>query len=284
MGVAIGDRVEVDYFLWSDELGLDARTSAFTFAGVVPMSGAGGDATLTPEYPGITDAADVSSWDPPFPVDMRRVRKADEDYWDKWRAAPKAFIPLEVGQRLWQSPVRHVARFACAVAAGGWPPVSAFDLTASGITVRHARAEALAAANGTTDFGEYFIYFSFFLVVAALLLAGLFFALSIEQRARELGLLIATGYRKRDLTRMVLQRGAGAEQHRRGRSASVGAIGYAAFIMYGLRTWWVGAVGTTALRLHVDPLLVVAGAAGALARRRRGAGAVAATDSSPLGA
>ena len=60
--------------------------------------------------------------------------------------------------------------------------------------MRHARAEALAAANGTTDFGEYFIYFSFFLVVAALLLAGLFFALSVEQRARELGLLLAIGF------------------------------------------------------------------------------------------
>ena len=28
-------------------------------------------------------------------------------------------------------------------------------------------------------------------------------------------------------------------------SDAVGAIGYAAFIMYGLRTWWIGAVGTT---------------------------------------
>ena len=41
--------------------------------------------------------------------------------------------------------------------------------------------------------------------------------------------------------------------------------------MYGLRTWWVGAVGTTALALHVDPLLLIAGAVGARARRGRGA-------------
>jgi hypothetical protein len=30
--------------------------------------------------------------------------------------------------------------------------------------------------------------------------------------------------------------------------------------MLGLRTWWIGAVGTTALRLHVDPVSLVAGA------------------------
>ena len=51
-------------------------TSAqFTLAGVVPMTGLGGDSTLTPEYPGISDAADITSWDPPFPVDLERVRQ-----------------------------------------------------------------------------------------------------------------------------------------------------------------------------------------------------------------
>ena len=43
------------------------------------------------------------------------------------------------------------------------------------------------------------------------------------------------------------------------------AVGYAALIMYGLRTWWVGAVGTTRLTLHVAPLWLAIGAAGALA-------------------
>ena len=39
-----------------------------------------------------------------------------------------------------------------------------------------------------------------------------------------------------------------------------GAIAYSALIMLGLRTWWVDAVGTTALTLHVDPISLVAGA------------------------
>ena len=38
-----------------------------------------------------------------------------------------------------------------------------------------------------TDFGLYFVYFSFFLVVSALLLASLFFRLGVEQRLREIG-------------------------------------------------------------------------------------------------
>src|SRR6185436_11882234 len=42
----------------------------------------------------------------------------------------------------------------------------------------------------------------------------------------------------------------------------VGAIAYAALLMYGLRTWWVGAVGTTALTLHISWLWLVVGAVG----------------------
>ena len=47
-----------------------------------------------------------------------------------------------------------------------------------------------------------------------------------------------------------------------------GALGYAWLMMAGLRTWWVDAVGTTALRLHVS-----AGVAGRRRARRRGRGA-----------
>jgi hypothetical protein len=46
---------------------------------------------------------------------------------------------------------------------------------------------------------------------------------------------------------------------------AMAAIGYSALILYGLRTWWVGAVGTTDLVLHVEPIWLIAGIAGALA-------------------
>jgi ABC-type antimicrobial peptide transport system permease subunit len=263
LGVTVGDRVDVDYFLWSDQDGLRTASAAFTFAGVVPMTGAGGDRTLTPEYPGITDAGDVTSWDPPFPVDLKRVRKKDEDYWDAWRSAPKAFIPLDIGQRLWPSPFGTLSSLRTSRTPITWPRVDTVDVSSAGISVRHARAEALAAADGTTDFGEYFIYFSFFLVVSGLLLAGMFFALGVEQRAKELGLLLAVGFRVADVRRTLL--GEAAILAGAGSVIGIaGAIGYAALIMYGLRTWWVGAVGTTALELHVDPRLLVVGAAAAL--------------------
>ena len=200
---------------------------------------------------------------------MKRVRKDDEDYWDTWRAAPKAFIPLDVGQRLWPSPFGSLSSLRARRPATEWPPLDALRPSNGGVTVRAARAEALGAAEGTTDFGEYFVYFSFFIVFSALLLAGLFFALSVEQRARELGLLRAVGLHARATSaRLLIARGRSASRRSAAAIGMAGAVGYAALIMYGLRTWWVGAVGTTALELHVDPLLSDRGG-----RRRAGRGA-----------
>src|SRR4029450_7719930 len=44
----------------------------------------------------------------------------------------------------------------------------------------------------------------------------------------------------------------------------VGALAYAQLMMVGLRTWWVDAVGTTMLRLHVSPLSLLLGAFGGI--------------------
>lgn len=257
-----GDTVTLDYFLWSDEDGLSTHSATFTLAGVLPMDGIGGDRTLTPDYPGISDAADITAWDPPFPVDLQKVRPKDEDYWDRYRAAPKAIISLADGQRLWGSRYGQISsiRFAANQAIDA----SKIDPAAAGMTVRNVREDAVASSQGTTDFGEYFLYFSFFLVVSALLLAYLFFAVGLEQRTTEVGLLASIGFSAAAIRGVFLREGAILA----GIGAAIGtaaAIGYSAFILYGLRTWWVGAVGTTDLTLHVAPELLAGGVIGAFA-------------------
>ena len=111
------------------------------------------------------------------------------------------------------------------------------------------RARAIEAASGTTDFGEYFLYFSFFLVVSGLLLTGLFFRVGVEQRLREVGLLEAIGLTPAAVRGLFLREGLGLALVG-SLIGLAGALGYAALIMLGLRTWWVGAVGTTALVLR----------------------------------
>ena len=93
---------------------------------------------------------------------------------------------------------------------------------------------------------------SFFLLVSALLLTALFFRLGVEQRLREIGLYQALGFDRAAVSRVFLREGILL-----GIAGSVLGIflgiGYSAFILYALRTWWVDAVGTTSLTLHFAP-------------------------------
>jgi hypothetical protein len=138
---------------------------------------------------------------------------------------------------------------------------TAIDPLASGISVRDVRGEGLEASRGATDFAEYFTYFSFFLVVSAVLLASLFFRLGVEQRVREVGLLRAVGFSTAAVRALFTIEGLVLALV--GSVIGVaGALGYGYLMMTGLTRWWVGAVGTTALTLHVSPAALGAGAAG----------------------
>jgi ABC-type lipoprotein release transport system permease subunit len=133
-----------------------------------------------------------------------------------------------------------------------------------GFAIQDVRTQSLQASRGATNFGEYFVYFSFFLVISALLLASLFFKLSVEQRVREVGLLRSVGFRQPDVRKIFIGEGlllsiAGAIL------GVLGGVAYAYLLVWALRTWWIGAIGTTALTLHISWISAVIGAVGGVA-------------------
>ncbi|MEP6912599.1 MAG: FtsX-like permease family protein [bacterium] len=271
LGVNRGDVVTIEYYVWHEDGRLETRTAQFQLASITPIKGLAADKDLVPEYPGITGSENLSNWDPPFPVDLKRIRKQDEDYWHQYRTTPKAFIPLAAGQQLWQSRFGKLTSLRLAPAAGTSQLQAldiykqelkmALDPAASGFTIIPARRQGLEASRGATDFGEYFLYFSFFLVASALMLTALFFKLGIEQRLREIGVLQAAGFSASRIRALFLMEGA-LLSVLGSLLGLIGAVGYAQLMMFGLRTWWVDAVGTTMLRLHVSPLSLLLGAAG----------------------
>ena len=115
-----------------------------------------------------------------------------------------------------------------------------------------------AAAAPVNDFGQLFLGFNFFILVATLFLVAVFSGMTLERRRRELGLLLALGYTRASLRRLVLLE--------LGLMCLIGAvlglglsIGVAALLLEGLLGTWRDAVGAIELPLVVVPLTVIIG-------------------------
>ncbi|MGA2739617.1 MAG: ABC transporter permease [Bryobacteraceae bacterium] len=273
LNAKLGDAVWLDYYVWRSDGRLHTESAQFRLTQIVPIAGAAADRDYAPEYPGISESNSLRDWDPPFPLDLHRVRPADEQYWKQYRTTPKAFISLARGQQLWGTRFGKLTSIRISPPSAAFPGAlrAAIDPAQMGLTVIPVKARSLAASQGATDFGEYFVYFSFFLMVSALLLTGLFFKLGIEQRMREIGVLRALGFSISKIRTVFLLEGA-ALAVAGSLFGLAGALGYGELIVLGLRTWWIGAVGTRLISLHPS---VASLAAGALAGIFTGLAAIA---------
>ena len=268
LGAEVGDEINVSYYVVGPREKLLTRGAQFRLKGVVAIKGLAADRGLTPEFPGIHEADDMSEWNAPFPIDLDRIRPKDEVYWDLFRATPKAFVSDGTAQQLWRS------RFGDLTALQIRPVLGA-DLQTTqtnfqrrlldkirpeqvGLAFQPVKADGLAAATGSTDFSALFIGFSLFLIVSAALLVGLLFRLGVEQRASEIGILLAAGYPTSTVRRRFMKEG-GLIAGLGGLVGLGGGVVYAWLLMAGLRTWWLAAVGTPFLSLHINPLSLVLG-------------------------
>jgi len=257
----IGDTVKITYYAVGSREQLLTQSHNFRVTGITAMNGFGIDSTLTPEFPGIQDAENMQSWEPPFPVDLNLIRPQDEAYWDKYRATPKAFVLLKTGQKLWRSRFGNLTSMRVGTTANNNGEDFLTQLQTALLAkikpeqmefvFQPVKQQGLMAAEGTTDFGILFIGFSWFLIASAALLVGMLFRLSVEQRAKEIGILLAVGYPTRDVRRQLLKEGS-VLVGIGGLLGLAGAIAYAAILMLGLRTWWIDAIGAPSLFLHVN--------------------------------
>ncbi|MDB4793257.1 ABC transporter permease [bacterium] len=276
LDVAKGDSIRVKYHVVGDRGELPEDELSFNVAGVVKLIGAADDTGFTPNVPGVTDAKTYGEWRQPFPLKEDRITDRDDLYWDNidtereddYRTTPKIFTSLETAQEIWQSRYGDLTSIRLAPKEGQSLDdlektftaafLAEIDLRKSGLIVQPIKAMGLQAAQGTTDFTGLFIGFSFFLILAATILVGLLFRLGIETRLNELGLLIALGFQPKEVRKLFLLEGAMLVGIG-GLLGSAMAVGYAAIMIYGLKTWWYGAIGTKFLYLSIHPVSLLSG-------------------------
>lgn len=222
------------------------------------------DPDLTPEVPGVTDAESIENWDLPFQT-ADKIRPQDDDYWNNHRTTPKAFVSLATGQKLWHSRFGETTSFRIGAESNSAESIrerllSQFikDDTRLGMHLVSIKRRGLQASSGSTPFDVLFLALSMFVIGAALILVSLLFRLGLQQRASELGLMKAAGFsdkliRNVWLSEMTIVSLIGAV------IGVLLGIGYAWMMIWGLSTWWVGAISRPFLSLHVSGLSLVVG-------------------------
>jgi putative ABC transport system permease protein len=255
----VGDSIELSYFVTASTRNLQEQKFTFRVRGVLPMQS---DPELMPDFPGLAKVDNCRDWDRGIPIDLSKIRKRDEDYWDRYRGTPRAFITLAAGQKLWAN------RFG-SLTAVRYPPTAqaiaekllgSVDPASVGLFFQPVRRLGMEAANKATDFSQLFLGLSIFLIAAALILMGLVFVFGVESRSEQIGMLRAVGFSPRLVRRLLLIEG-GTLAVLGATAGSAAGLLYTKALIYGLVTGWQQAVGRSTIEFYARPLTLFEGAA-----------------------
>ncbi len=284
LGARAGDEITMTYYIVGRLRQLEERSARFRVRGVLPTSHPSLERNLMPDFPGLARADNCRDWDTGLPIQTERIRPKDEEYWRDYRGTPKAFISLAAGQRIWSNRFGNLTAIRYYAAgqdarisqsslaqppqssgAGLWKGLTdslrqSAKPDALGLRFQPVRDESLASSSPSQDFGQLFLGFSLFLVVAALILMALLLQFALEQRASETGTLLAMGFKCRQVRRILIVEV--------GVIAVLGALlgaccgpWYARAMLTGLATSWNEAIGGVPLIFHAEFRTIALGTA-----------------------
>jgi putative ABC transport system permease protein len=274
IGANTGREIVLTYSVVGHGRTLETRTNSFRVRDIAGMEGPFVDPQLMPDFPGMTDAESCRDWDTGYAIDRDKLGRNDQDYWDRYRGTPKAFVSLNAGAAMWTNrfgsytAVRFAPRNNESLADLRSRIETAvqehLDPAALGFVLQPVREQALLASSSGQDFGGLFIGFSFFLIAAAMILVAMLFQFSVEQRSTEVGTLLAIGFTAKRVRNLLLGEGLGLATV--GSLAGLaGGIWYARAMLHGLTTVWRDAVGTSELAYHAAPGTLIGGWLGSVA-------------------
>lgn len=254
LGIRVKDSIGLSYFEVGPLRELKQKEANFAVQNISRMVGDFADPNLMPIIPGLSDAGNCRDWKAGVPVDLKKIRPKDEDYWKQYRGTPKAFVSLETARKLWGN------RFgqSTAIRLKGLQKknfeqqiLKGIEPGRVGFEIRNVREEGLAAASSGVDFGQLFLGLSFFVLIAAFLLTNLLYRLFIVYRKSEISTLKALGFSYSRIKRLFLAEGSVLALI----GISIGiplSVAYNYLIIKAINTIWVDIVRTTIASIHVS--------------------------------
>jgi putative ABC transport system permease protein len=199
--VNAGDTIEMFWYSPDSLNKLIEDKHKFVIKRIVDMQGIWSDTLLMPDFPGISGSKTCSGWDAGVPIRMDEIRGKDEEYWNKFKGTPKAFISYETGKEIWGN------NFGPATSLRFPEEVSeeeiksklegSFDPDKSGFSITDLYTESVKAANESVDFSTLFLSLGFFLILASIVLLSFAVTAYFDTKKGQIQVLFALGFKNR---------------------------------------------------------------------------------------
>ncbi|MDA3892994.1 MAG: FtsX-like permease family protein, partial [Salinivirgaceae bacterium] len=258
LGLGLGDSLVLEYYVIGPYRELGVKQKLFVVKSIQKNQGELFNASLTPDFPGLSEAESCSDWDTGVPIDLEKIRDKDEDFWDDFKGTPKAIISLESAQSMWGNPYGSYTSMKISETVSIDSVFACINPSGIGLQFIEVRKEGSLAAQNSISFSELFISLSFFVIAAAVLLLILIYTLNIISRKTEIGVLNALGFTHKKIKNLFIKESLV--------SIAVGSISgvffgilYNALVLNALNTLWNDAVRTHALEIYISPSTLIMG-------------------------
>lgn len=253
----IGDSITVRYFVFGPLRSLVEKQTRLKVVRILPMSEALQDSVLMPHLPGLSDAGNCRDWKAGIPIDLKKIRSTDEDYWKTYKGCPKAYVSLAFGQKLWRNRYGSYTAFLLPKAEQKLP-VFDFNPFALQFQINEVREQGLISAKSGVDFGQLFAGLGMFIMASGLLLTILLFSLNLKRRENQIKLYTSLGFSKKLIQKIYLTEIFGISLI----GTVIGlllTIGYSKLILLALNQLWNDIVRTDALELQFKTSTMLTG-------------------------
>jgi ABC-type antimicrobial peptide transport system permease subunit len=184
------------------------RSNRFIIKRIVDFNTILSDSLLMPDFPGISGSESCSDWDAGVPVRLDEIRRKDEDYWNKYKGTPKAFINYEKGKELWGNnfgPATAI-RFPAGLTETEIEDKISGTLNPdrTGFTISDLSGDSVKAADESVDFSTLFLSLGFFLILSSIVLLSLAVSFYFDSKRGQVKIFFALGFNNRFIERILL--------------------------------------------------------------------------------
>ena len=207
LGALVGDDVTLNYTLYDSAFREQLRYAKFRVKHIVDLSGKADDPELMPPFPGIKGKASCGDWKPPIPVNFSIMVGEDLTYWQRHGGAPKAYISLAAGIRLWGNDLGDTTTVKALPASGvsttALAGIVGDGLNASlapgemGVFVEKVKQDNIESVSGLFIVTEALLAFGTAVTASGMVLIYVVVVANLESRRREIGLLRSLGFSRR---------------------------------------------------------------------------------------